>query len=41
MYGPDRDGKGQMFHPAPAPSQEGVEQLVEKVSKRILPKHGA
>jgi hypothetical protein len=36
LYGPDRDGKGWMFHPAPAPSQEDVEQLVERVSKRIL-----
>jgi hypothetical protein len=25
-----------MFHPAPAPSQEDVEHLAERVSKRIL-----
>jgi hypothetical protein len=36
VYGPDRDGKGHMFHPAPAPSQEEIEQLVERASKRIL-----
>jgi hypothetical protein len=36
VYGPDVDGKGQMFHPAPAPSQKEIEQLVERVSKRIL-----
>ena len=30
------DGKGQMFHPAPAPSQQNVEQVVERASKRIL-----
>jgi hypothetical protein len=36
VYGPDRDGKGRMFLPAPAPSQEEVEWLVEKVSKRVL-----
>ena len=36
LYSPDRDGKGWMFHPAPAPSQEEIEQLVERVSKRIL-----
>jgi hypothetical protein len=36
VYGPDVDGKGQMFYPAPAPRQEEVEQLVGKVSKRIL-----
>jgi hypothetical protein len=36
VYGPDRDGRGHMFHPAPAPSQEEIERLVEKVSKRIL-----
>jgi hypothetical protein len=36
VYSPDRDGRGQMFHPAPAPSQEEIEQLVERASKRIL-----
>jgi hypothetical protein len=36
LYGPDRDGRGLMFHPAPAPSQEDVEKLVERVSQRIL-----
>ena len=30
------DGRGLMFHPAPAPSQEEVETLVGQVSKRIL-----
>jgi hypothetical protein len=35
-YGADRDGKGQMFHPAPAPTQEEIEELVGRVSKRIL-----
>jgi hypothetical protein len=29
-------GKGLMFHPAPAPTQQEVEALVAKVSKRIL-----
>ena len=36
IYGPDADGKGQMFHPAPAPSQEDIERLVERASRRIL-----
>jgi hypothetical protein len=36
VYAPDGDGKGQMFHPAPAPSQQDVEQVVERASKRIL-----
>jgi len=36
LYSPDRDGKGLMFHPAPAPTQEDIEQLVERVSKRVL-----
>jgi hypothetical protein len=36
LYSPDRDGKGLMFHPAPAPSQEDIEQLALRVSKRIL-----
>jgi hypothetical protein len=35
-HSPDRDGKGRMFHPAPAPTQEDIEQLVERASKRIL-----
>jgi hypothetical protein len=37
VYGPDRDGQGLTFHPAPpGPTQEDIEQLVERVSKRIL-----
>ena len=36
VYGPDGDGQGQMFHPAPAPSQADIEQLVLRVSRRIL-----
>jgi hypothetical protein len=36
LYGPDRDGKGLTFHPAPTPTQEEVEQLALRVSKRIL-----
>jgi hypothetical protein len=36
LYGPDRDGKGRMFHPAPAPSQEDIEELVDRVSRRVL-----
>ena len=36
VYAPDRDGKGQMFHPAPDPSQHDVEQVVQRASKRIL-----
>ena len=36
VYSPDGDGKGQMFHPAPTPSQEDIEQLVQRASKRIL-----
>jgi len=36
VFGPDRDGKGRMFHPAPGPTQEEIEVLVEKVSTRIL-----
>ena len=35
-YSPDGDGKGQMFHPAPAPTQDEIEQLVGRASKRIL-----
>ena len=36
VYAPDRDGKGFMFHPAPAPTQADVEAIVERASKRIL-----
>ncbi len=36
VFSADIDGKGRMFHPAPVPSQEEVETLVEKISKRIL-----
>ena len=36
VYAPDADGNGQMFHPAPAPTQEDIEHLVARVSKRIL-----
>ena len=36
VYAPDCDGKGFMFHPAPAPTQEDVEAIVERASKRIL-----
>jgi hypothetical protein len=36
LYAPDRDGKGFMFHPAPAPTQADVEAIVERASKRIL-----
>ena len=36
LYAPDRDGKGFMFHPAPAPTQQDVEAIVERASKRIL-----
>jgi hypothetical protein len=36
LYPPDRDGKGFMFHPAPAPTQDDVEAIVERASKRIL-----
>jgi hypothetical protein len=35
VYGPDIDGKGQMFHPAPAPTHEDVEQLALRASRRI------
>jgi hypothetical protein len=35
VYSAGRDGKGRMFHPAPAPSQEDIELLVER-GKRIL-----
>jgi hypothetical protein len=36
LYAPDGDGKGQMFHPAPGPSQHDIEQVVQRTSKRIL-----
>jgi hypothetical protein len=36
VYSPDGDGKGQMFHPAPAPTQDEIEALVGRASKRIL-----
>ena len=36
LYAPDCDGKGFMFHPAPAPTQQDVEAIVERASKRIL-----
>jgi hypothetical protein len=36
VYSPDVDGKGQMFHPAPGPTQQEIEALVCRASKRIL-----
>ena len=36
VYSADVDGKGHMFHPAPAPSQQEIEALVCHASKRIL-----
>jgi hypothetical protein len=36
VYAPDRDGKGQIFHPAPGPGEYDVEQVVARASKRIL-----
>jgi len=36
VYSPDSDGKGQMFHPAPAPTQDEVEALAGRVSARNL-----
>ncbi len=36
IYSADGDGKGRLFHPAPGPTQEEIEELVAKVSKRIL-----
>jgi hypothetical protein len=36
VYGPDRDGQGRMFHPAGAPTQADIEQLVARASRRIL-----
>ena len=36
VYSPDGDGKGQMFHPAPGPTQQEIEALVCRASKRIL-----
>ena len=35
-YAPDGDGRKQMFHPAPAPTQQDIEALVCRASKRIL-----
>jgi hypothetical protein len=35
-YSPDRDGKGHLFHPAPAPTQDEIEPPVAHASKRIL-----
>jgi len=36
VYAPNPDGKGQLFHPAPAPTQQDVEKVVARASKRIL-----
>ena len=36
VYAPDGDGKGQIFHPAPAPKQDEIEVLVVRASKRML-----
>jgi hypothetical protein len=36
LYAKDRDGKGFMFHPAPAPRQEDIEAMVERASERLL-----
>jgi hypothetical protein len=36
IYGPDGDGKGRMFHPAPALTQQEIEAIVGRASKRIL-----
>jgi hypothetical protein len=36
LYAPDVDWKGQMFHPAPGPSQQDIDQVVKRTSKRIL-----
>jgi hypothetical protein len=36
VYSPDGDGKALIFHPAPAPSQEDIESIVGRASKRIL-----
>jgi hypothetical protein len=36
LFAKDRDGKGFMFHPAPAPTQPDIEDMVERASKRIL-----
>jgi hypothetical protein len=36
VYAPDRDGNGRMFHPAPAPTQQKMEALIGRASKRIL-----
>ena len=34
LYAPDHDGKGFMFHPAPAPTQEDIEAIVERAACR-------
>ncbi len=36
VYAPDRDGRGQIFHPAPGPSEYDVKQVVARASRRIL-----
>jgi hypothetical protein len=36
VYAPDQDGKTLIFHPAPAPSQQDIEDLIERASHRIL-----
>jgi hypothetical protein len=36
LFAKDHDGKGFMFHPAPAPTQQDIEDMVERASKRIL-----
>jgi hypothetical protein len=36
LYAQDVDGKGQMFHPASGPSQQDIDQVVKRTSKRIL-----
>jgi len=35
-YGPGRDGGVPLFHPAPGPTQNDVEAIVHRASKRIL-----
>jgi hypothetical protein len=35
-YGPGRDDGAPLFHPAPGPSQDEVEAIVQRASKRIL-----
>jgi hypothetical protein len=36
LYAPGRDGGAPIFHPAPGLTQEDVEAIVERASKRIL-----